>query len=51
MGDYRATYRRSIEDPQDFWADAARDILWRTEPTTVLDVSRAPFYRWFPDGA
>ncbi len=50
MGDYRATYRRSIEDPQDFWADAARDILWRTEPTTVLDVSRAPFYRWFPDG-
>jgi propionyl-CoA synthetase len=50
MGDYRATYRRSIEDPDGFWADAARDILWRTAPTTVLDASRAPFYRWFPDG-
>ena len=25
-------------------------IDWRTEPTTVLDASRAPFYRWFPDG-
>ena len=23
---------------------------WRTEPSTVLDASRAPFYRWFPDG-
>ena len=50
MGDYRATYRRSIEDPEGFWADAARDILWRTEPSTVLDATRAPFYRWFPDG-
>ena len=50
MGDYRATYRRSIDDPDRFWSDAARDILWRTEPSTVLDASRAPFYRWFPDG-
>ena len=50
MGDYRATYRRSIEDPEGFWADAARDILWRTEPSTVLDSTRAPFHRWFPDG-
>ncbi len=50
MGDYRATYRRSIEDPEGFWADAARDILWRTDPSTVLDATRAPFHRWFPDG-
>jgi propionyl-CoA synthetase len=50
MGDYRETYRRSIDDPDGFWADAARAVDWRTPPTTVLDRSNAPFYRWFPDG-
>ena len=50
MGDYRATYTRSIEDPDGFWAEAAGAIDWRTPPTTVLDASNPPFYRWFPDG-
>jgi propionyl-CoA synthetase len=50
MGDYQATYTRSIEDPEAFWADAATALLWRRTPTRVLDDSRAPFYRWFPDG-
>ncbi|MDQ1602107.1 MAG: propionyl-CoA synthetase [Actinomycetota bacterium] len=50
MGDYQATYTRSIEDPEAFWADAATAVLWRRTPTRVLDDSRAPFYRWFPDG-
>jgi propionyl-CoA synthetase len=50
MGDYRETYRRSIEDPDGFWADAAGAVDWRTPPTTVLDRSNPPFYRWFPDG-
>jgi propionyl-CoA synthetase len=50
MGDYRETYRRSIEDPETFWAEAAGAVLWRTPPTRVLDDTRPPFYRWFPDG-
>ena len=50
MGDYQATYTRSIEDPEAFWADAATAVLWRCTPTRVLDDSRPPFYRWFPDG-
>jgi propionyl-CoA synthetase len=50
MGDYRETYRRSIDDPDGFWAEAARAVDWRTPPTTVLDRSNPPFYRWFPDG-
>jgi propionyl-CoA synthetase len=50
MGDYGTTYRRSLDDPEGFWADAARDIGWRKPPTTVLDSDRPPFYRWFPDG-
>jgi propionyl-CoA synthetase len=50
MGDYRATYTRSITEPEAFWADAATAVLWRRPPIRVLDDSRPPFYRWFPDG-
>ena len=50
MGSYRATYDRSLADPEAFWGVAAEAIDWRTKPTTVLDRSGAPFYRWFPDG-
>ncbi|HEX6937503.1 MAG TPA: AMP-binding protein, partial [Actinomycetes bacterium] len=50
MGDYRTAFAQSISDPSTFWADAARHIDWQKPPTTVLDDSAAPFYRWFPDG-
>jgi propionyl-CoA synthetase len=49
--DFEAAYRRSIEDPEQFWMDAAEGIDWYTQPTRVLDDDRAPYYRWFPDGA
>jgi propionyl-CoA synthetase len=47
-GAYAAAYARSLDDPQGFWSDAARDIDWITAPERVLDDSRPPFYRWFP---
>ncbi|MEU8477314.1 propionyl-CoA synthetase [Streptomyces hygroscopicus] len=47
---YAAEYRRSLEDPEGFWLDAARAIDWDVAPTRALDDSRAPLYRWFPDG-
>jgi propionyl-CoA synthetase len=50
MGDYQATYTRSITEPEAFWAEAATAVLWRRAPSRVLDDSRPPFYRWFPDG-
>ena len=50
MGSYRATYDRSLTDRDAFWREAAAAVDWRTSPATVLDESRAPFYRWFPDG-
>jgi propionyl-CoA synthetase len=50
MGDYRSTYRRSLDDPDGFWGEAAQAIDWMTAPTSVLDRSRPPFYRWYPDG-
>jgi propionyl-CoA synthetase len=40
-------YRRSIEEPEAFWAGAAAAIDWDEPWERVLDDSRAPFYRWF----
>mgnify|MGYP006282973601 CR=1 FL=1 len=44
---YAETYRRSIESPEDFWAEAAAAIDWDSRWERVLDDSRAPLYRWF----
>lgn len=46
-GVFDAVYRRSIEDREGFWAEAARDIDWVKPWEKVLDDSRPPFYRWF----
>ena len=43
-------YRRSLEEPEAFWADAAAAIDWDEPPARVLDDSNAPFYRWFAGG-
>jgi propionyl-CoA synthetase len=50
MGPYAAAYERSLGDPARFWAEAARDIRWRTPPERILDDGAAPFYRWFTGG-
>jgi len=43
-------YRRSLDDPEAFWADAAGGIDWFEPWQRVLDDSRAPFFRWFTGG-
>ncbi len=47
---YAEQHRRSLDDPDGFWAEAAVAIDWVKEPTVVLDESNPPFYRWFSDG-
>ncbi|MBV9833400.1 MAG: propionyl-CoA synthetase [Alphaproteobacteria bacterium] len=47
---YRALHRRSLEDREGFWLEQTWAIDWARRPTRALDDSRAPFYRWFPDG-
>src|SRR5215472_3672862 len=47
MTGYAETYRRSLERPEEFWAQAAEAIDWERRWDQVLDASRPPFYRWF----
>jgi propionyl-CoA synthetase len=46
---YRRIYDASLSDPEGFWREAAAAIDWVTPPTRILDDSRPPFYRWYPD--
>ncbi|HVI52656.1 MAG TPA: propionyl-CoA synthetase [Candidatus Sulfotelmatobacter sp.] len=44
---YDLAHKRSLEDPEGFWGDAAKDITWYKTWDKVLDSSHPPFYRWF----
>ncbi|MGK2285353.1 acetate--CoA ligase [Pedomonas sp. V897] len=49
---YEAMYRRSVEDPEGFWAEQARMLTWETFPTRIKNTRFAPdvSIRWFEDG-
>ena len=51
MSAYDDSYRRSLEDPEGFWLEAAAAISWTRPPTRALDATTAPMYRWFPDAS
>jgi len=48
-GGYTIAHQRSLQEPEAFWAEAAQEIEWTAPWSRVLDDSRKPFYRWFPD--
>ncbi|HNB27654.1 MAG TPA: AMP-binding protein, partial [Alphaproteobacteria bacterium] len=48
-GGYTIAHQRSLREPEAFWAEAAQEIAWTKPWSRVLDDSRKPFYRWFPD--
>ena len=50
---YAELYRRSIEEPEGFWADELKRIDWIETPSKISDVSFAEddlHIRWFEDG-
>src|SRR5512132_2847898 len=50
MGRLEEMYRRSLDEPEAFWAAAAAAIEWDEPWQRVIDDSRAPLYRWFAGG-
>ncbi len=48
--DYATLYRRSIERPEEFWAEQARAIHWERPPQAILEYDTPPFRRWFVGG-
>jgi propionyl-CoA synthetase len=50
MGKFDERFRKSIEDPEGFWGEAAEVITWYKKWDKVLDSTNPPFYRWFTGG-
>ncbi|MCH8684151.1 acetate--CoA ligase [Pedomonas mirosovicensis] len=49
---YEEMYRRSIEDPEGFWAEQARMLTWVKPPAKIKNTRFAPdvSIKWFEDG-
>ena len=50
MTSYADFHRRSIEQPETFWAEQAKLIDWNTKPQQICDYSNPPFAKWFVGG-
>jgi acetyl-CoA synthetase len=49
LEEYEALYKRSIEDPEGFWAEAAKELHWFKSWDKVLDW-KLPAAQWFVGG-
>ncbi len=47
---YEDLYRRSIEEPEAFWAEQAEAIHWHKRPEKILEYGHPPFRKWFVGG-
>lgn len=50
MSVYADFHRRSLQDPEGFWAEQAKLIEWQAPPQKICDAGRPPFVRWFVGG-
>ncbi len=49
--DYRAAYAKSVQDPEEFWAELASTFTWRKPWDKVLEWNfRSPEIKWFSGG-
>lgn len=49
--EYDAAYKKSVEEPEAFWADVARSFYWRRPWDNVLDWNfDEPSVKWFSGG-
>lgn len=44
---YKAAAAKAAKDPEGYWEKAAEELEWYKRWTTVLDDSKAPFFKWF----
>ena len=50
QAEYQSLYRESLDSPQTFWPRQADELHWFKKWHTLLDDSKAPFYKWFLGG-
>jgi acetyl-CoA synthetase len=47
---YDVLYRRSLDDPETFWLEAAQRLDWSRQPDRALELREPPTFGWFPGG-
>lgn len=47
---YQEMYKKSIEQPEEFWGEVAENFTWFKKWDKVLDWSEKPFAKWFVNG-
>ncbi|MFT5226047.1 MAG: propionyl-CoA synthetase [Polaribacter sp.] len=47
---YQQEFDQSIENPEVFWADKARQLSWYKYPDNILSVDSEGVHHWFSDG-
>ena len=50
MEEYKALHKRSVEDPEGFWAEVASELPLVQEMGHRLNDSEKPFFKWFEGG-
>jgi propionyl-CoA synthetase len=50
MTQYAEFHRRSLAEPDLFWAEQAQLVDWQTPPAQICDYSNPPFAKWFVGG-
>jgi acetyl-CoA synthetase len=49
--EYKTAYKKSVDDPEGFWADVAESFLWRRKWDKVLEWNfKEPKVEWFKNG-
>lgn len=49
--EYQDAYKRSVENPEEFWGDVASNFFWKRKWTNVLNWNfKDPDIRWFEGG-
>lgn len=47
---YNEFYKKSIENPEEFWKEQAQELTWYKFPETILGKNKHGYPRWFEDG-
>ena len=50
MGLYSTTYKYAQNHPEEFWSEAAEQLVWQRRWDKVLDDNNSPFTKWFSGG-
>ena len=50
MGLYSTTYKYAQNNPEEFWSEAAEQLVWQKRWDKVLDDNNSPFTKWFSGG-